>query len=249
MAYPVYMHTTTITTPRYNGHADSDLDAIGEEDAVLTMDKSAYLPIVAPESGSKGKGKANGKVSSRVRVRSAAGRSAAAAGIVGTGETALPSQHSGAYLYLDRRRHLFIRSGKVARPFHERTEEHKKAAGEVASMGSKFYGAYPTKAAATVTAKTAVAGVRKGLYEDLLPVVALGYRQEDAAAVAGLFYWGEGLEDAVRSVKFRGAETLLEKKLHCVGYLAELAYGLLLAPGADVSVNPGFETCLGIFGS
>ena len=67
-------------------------------------------------------------------------------------------------------------------------------------------------------------------------------------AVAGLFSWAGGFEGDVSRVNFRGAESLLAKKLHCVGYLAELAYGLLLAPADDVSVNPGFETCLGIFG-
>ena len=130
-------------------------------------------------------------------------------------------------------------------------DEHKKGAGTSSSSArSKLYSAYPTKAAREEAdrARTTVAGVRKGVYEDLVPVVAFGYRQDDAAAVLDLFYWGEGLERAASGVNFRGAETVLEKKLHCVGYLAELAYGLLLAPRDDVSTNPGFETCLGIFG-
>ena len=237
-----------------SNHVVTDLDAISEEDSVLTMDLDAFVPIElaspAEDTGGNGKGAAgNKKAQGRARKRTSKAREAAAAGVVGTGGTLPPRLHAGAYLYFDQRLHKFVRSGKAARPFEERMAEHKKGASSSSTV-SKFYGAYPTTTAvaAAKATGTEIAGIRKGVYEDLLPVVALGYRQEDAATVADVFYWGEGLESAVAGVNFRGAETLLAKKLHCVGYLAELAYGLLLAPAADVSVNPGFETCLGIFG-
>ena len=45
----------------------------------------------------------------------------------------------------------------------------------------------------------------------------------------------------------RGANTLREKQLTVVGYFFEMGYDICLAPGRNVSNNPGFESILGVF--
>ena len=37
---------------------------------------------------------------------------------------------------------------------------------------------------------------------------------------------------------------MTQKQLNMVGYLIEIFYDLCLAPGDNVSMNPGFERCL-----
>ena len=34
-----------------------------------------------------------------------------------------------------------------------------------------------------------------------------------------------------------------EKQLHLVSYLFEFVYDLMIAPGENIFVNPGFESC------
>jgi hypothetical protein len=51
----------------------------------------------------------------------------------------------------------------------------------------------------------------------------------------------------VGRVNFAGTSFLADKELHMIGYLCELAYYLGLGLLDNVSSNPGFETCLGIF--
>ncbi len=48
-------------------------------------------------------------------------------------------------------------------------------------------------------------------------------------------------------VKIPGTVTLNHKKLHMVAYLCELGYDLMIAPDANISKSPGFETPLGVF--
>lgn len=91
--------------------------------------------------------------------------------------------------------------------------------------------------------------VRRGYFEDLTAVIALGYGHADAVAVADHVHWAADVVSRVGAVGFQGTDGLLAKKLHCVGYLIELVYELMLAPRLDVSSNPGFEGCLGIFGT
>ena len=63
--------------------------------------------------------------------------------------------------------------------------------------------------------------------------MALGYRRADATKVANHFIWFEDIMSKVAKMAFRGR--LRERKLHCVGYLIELVYELMLGPSADVS--------------
>ena len=53
----------------------------------------------------------------------------------------------------------------------------------------------------------------------------------------------------INDVKIAGATSREEKQLHFVGYLVELCYDLALSPDRNVSLNPGFETPLGVFSS
>ena len=48
----------------------------------------------------------------------------------------------------------------------------------------------------------------------------------------------------IERVNFPGNPRL--KPFHMLGYLWELAHDLCLAPGSNISGNPGFETVLGI---
>jgi hypothetical protein len=44
------------------------------------------------------------------------------------------------------------------------------------------------------------------------------------------------------------AKVNAEKQIHMVGYLFEMLYDLMIAPGANVSQSPGFESCLHVYG-
>ena len=60
----------------------------------------------------------------------------------------------------------------------------------------------------------------------------------------GIFHW-ELFIEKIQAVNFRGAMTLEAKQMHMIGYLFKLAYDLCIDSIANVSLNPGFETCLG----
>jgi hypothetical protein len=62
----------------------------------------------------------------------------------------------------------------------------------------------------------------------------------------GIFHWDE-YTAKIDGVNFRDANSLAYKQIHMVGYLFELAYDLCLNPVDNVSLNPGLETCLGVW--
>ena len=66
--------------------------------------------------------------------------------------------------------------------------------------------------------------------------------------LGGVFLWPPNVLERVNKVKLVGCTSLQEKQLQIVGYLFELFYDLMISPEDNVSVSPGFETCLGIFG-
>jgi hypothetical protein len=65
----------------------------------------------------------------------------------------------------------------------------------------------------------------------------------DVVRGGGVFHWDEHRDEIAR-VNFRGAASLPAKQMHMVG-LFELACDLCIDSVANVSSNPGFETCLG----
>ena len=60
--------------------------------------------------------------------------------------------------------------------------------------------------------------------------------------------WSAAILAVTAKVNFRGCGNLHEKQLRMAAYLFELCYELCLAPSANVSESPGFETVIGIFG-
>jgi hypothetical protein len=160
-----------------------------------------------------------------------------------------------AYLYNDTNDEQHIRSGKTVgenRNFGVRHPEHAEGSklASVESRKSAFYTYYPD-----CEAPNANDAVRRGYFQNLRQLVAVGLDRSNAAAVDalvapanGILDWPADVLQYVAKVKFAGCTTLVQKQLHMVGYLFELHYELLLAPRHDVSSNPGFETCLGVFG-
>jgi hypothetical protein len=63
---------------------------------------------------------------------------------------------------------------------------------------------------------------------------------------SGIFHWDD-YADKIQAFNFRGATSLVEKQMHMVGYLFELAYDLCISSVDNVSLNPGLETCLGVW--
>ena len=151
----------------------------------------------------------------------------------------------GGYLYRDRNRNWFLRSGKVVgRSFLERDKEHK--AGARRGTGSKFYELYPSK-------ELGNAPRAKGTFEKLEQLVALGFKGEFASDeyIRVAFPIDDTVRRKIAGLKF-GAHTADEMPLpikmrHMISYLVELAYDLALSPSCNVSESPGFEAC-GLFG-
>ena len=87
-------------------------------------------------------------------------------------------------------------------------------------------------------------GAREGYFENLDMYCALAFdRKSDVSPLLadqsnnGLFVWSE---EGMDELKKRGGD-LKSAQLDAVAYLWELLYDLLLAPGENVSVSPGFE--------
>ena len=157
----------------------------------------------------------------------------------------------GAYCY--KHEESIVRVGSTSRTFLLRDVEHQKCANllELADKASQFYTCYPSKGAAYSKA------IRRGFREDLEMFVCLGYDQSDQVAVdmlcspdedKGVLNW-KGYITKIKCVKFSGCgDDIKRKQLRMVAYLWELFYGLLTSPRDNVSLSPGFESTLGIFG-
>jgi hypothetical protein len=159
------------------------------------------------------------------------------------------AQLEGAYLYEDKNRGKWVRSGKViGRSFAVRGGEHTKASMLQTSrdQASKFYSLYPSKNAQLYS----TCG-RRGWFENLQQCVALGFDRRQNGVISSLkeivFLFDADSKVKVGRVNFAGTSSLADKQLHMVGYLCELAYDLGLGLLDNVSSNPGFETCLGVF--
>jgi len=164
------------------------------------------------------------------------------------------SKQQGAYLYYDQNDRKWIRSGKVInRSFAIRHLEHSKGAKLTTadSQSSRFYSRYPSIDAALTTE-----ACRKGRFENLQQYVACGIdceMSEDVkkilttdASRGGIFHWDAHISK-IGGVNFRGVTLLAAKQMHMIGYLFELAYDICIDSVANVSLNPGLETCLGVW--
>jgi hypothetical protein len=147
---------------------------------------------------------------------------------------------------------MWIRSGKVTnRSFAIRHSKHCKGAKltTTQSQSSRFYSRYPSTDAVLATEVC-----RKGRFENLQQFVACGFACDSMTdevkkiltTDGGIFHW-ELFIEKIQGVNFRGVTTLEAKQMHMIGYLFELAYDLCIDSVANVSLNPGFETCLGVW--
>ena len=158
----------------------------------------------------------------------------------------------GCYVYYDKNNEEWIRSGKaVGSNFKKRHEEHAKEAKltTAASSKSKFYNSYPSKSVVLPDASA-----KKGNFENLQMLVGIGFNKLlkgkltcDFETQGGIFHFDAETNNNIDAVKFQGNPRLQQKQLHMLGYIWELAYDLCLAPGSNISGNPGFEAVLGIF--
>ena len=159
--------------------------------------------------------------------------------------------NEGAYLYFDKVRSVFVRSGKVGgRGFAERDKDHISGA-KAARPSSRFYRLYPSKESSRATSK------RKGHFESLLQVVAAGFdpKSEHVGNLDrdhkndSIFIFNEEEERLIKSSMNNLKCSAKAKFSHMLAYQMELGYDLALAPEDVVSANPGFESVLGVFSS
>lgn len=167
----------------------------------------------------------------------------------------------GAYLIYDNDLGRFVRTGK-ATVFGPRLDQHAKsaAAESVETAANRFYSLYPAKVVA------ADRSTKRGVWEDLTTVVLVAFdvapmgarrataKQKAAlthlTAADGLFQWDEEDLRFTRGVGFRAGDarhSVQHKQLEMCSYAFELFGDLLLDPKWNCSVNPGFETPLGIY--
>jgi hypothetical protein len=156
------------------------------------------------------------------------------------------------YFDINDRKWMWIRSGKVTnRSFAIRHSKHCKGAKltTTQSQSSRFYSRYPSTDAVLATKVC-----QKGRFENLQQFVACGFACDSMTdevkkiltTDGGIFHW-ELFIEKIQGVNFRGVTTLEAKQMHMIGYLFELAYDLCIDSVANVSLNPGFETCLGVW--
>ena len=148
---------------------------------------------------------------------------------------------------------VIVRTGKVvsgvcpgARNFGVRGEEQAKDAMlDKKSTHSLFHLTYPSKGASFGPTS------KKGNFEDLAQYVGIAWDPKDENAINaicdtsenGIFVWPKEHLDHLKADRWNGM-TMTQKQLNMVGYLIEIFYDLCLAPGDNVSMNPGFERYL-----
>ena len=106
-----------------------------------------------------------------------------------------------------------------------------------------MYGKYPAEDNPNIRE-----GFRQGYFKNLLLCSALAFERDNVThlvdtSVDGIFEWDVTTMNAINKWNVTG--TTKEKQLILVSYLFELVYDLMIAPGNNVSVNGGFESCHG----
>ena len=159
----------------------------------------------------------------------------------------------GAYLYFDNNDEKWIRSGKTTgNPFSFRNEAHAKSA-EKEILTTTFYRRYPSRDRTTDT--TSSSG-RKGYFENLVQYAALGFEignQEvekfltNTEKGESMFLFSKEEVEKINNMKKRGANTWELKCIDMIAYLIELVFDVAILPLDNVSENPGFESCHGMW--
>jgi len=155
-----------------------------------------------------------------------------------------------AYLHFDVNRGVFIRSGKVVRRgFQSRHEEHLAASKDEKSS-SHFYFMYPSK-----EGKRKEKRDKLGCFKHLTQIIGAGFDPASEPAMEVIKNYNEGgllimSKDDERQIKLYPKKelTAVQKFQEVIVYLFEFGYDLTLSPENNVSLSPGFESILGIFG-
>ncbi len=157
----------------------------------------------------------------------------------------------GAYLYYDKNRGCFIRSGKVnGRGVSVRDDEHLAGA-KGKSASSNFYHLYPSSDSPRAKKRG-----KQGLFDNLEQIIAAAYDPSSDVAKqldkdwteGGLLILSEKEKEVIRASLGKKKLTSMQKFHYIVSYQFEFEYDLALIPGLNVLKSPGFESFLGIFG-
>ena len=149
----------------------------------------------------------------------------------------------GCYLYFDRVKNIWVRSGKTSGEgkdacFEGRGRKHYENSQSIEEMRkSTFYRTYPTVGVANL-------GGRGGYFSNLDMHCGMAFDiREDITHLCcdvddgGLFVWSE---ECMSELKKRSG-ALKTLQLDAISYLWEICYDLLIARGDNVSGSPGFE--------
>ena len=150
----------------------------------------------------------------------------------------------GCYLYFDRVKNIWVRSGKTSGEgkdacFEGRGDKHYENSKSIEEMRkSTFYRTYPTEGVANL-------GGRGGYFSNLDMRCGMSFDiREDITPLCsdvddgGLFVWSE---ECISELKKRSG-ALKTLQLDAISYLWEICYDILIAKGDNVSGSPGFES-------
>ena len=155
----------------------------------------------------------------------------------------------GAYLYYDRNKGSFIRSGKVTRQgFTVRGKEHFDESKKEKSS-THFYDLYPSTRVQEPTKEA------QKVHLKIFRIVGAGWDPTSNCANmldkswenGGLLIFNERENTQIRASMGKGM-TGLQKFHDLCAYQFEMGYDLAISPGCNVSRSPGFESVLGIYG-
>ena len=159
----------------------------------------------------------------------------------------------GAYLYFDTNDEKWIRSGKTTgNPFSKRNAAHARSAKQ-SILTSTFYRRYPS---IERNVEQTCASSRKGYFENLEQYVALGFEIGNSRVEKiltnitqgeSMFLFSKEEIQSITKMKKRGVNTWESKCVDVIAYLIELAFDIAISPLDNVSDNPGFESCHGMW--
>ena len=114
---------------------------------------------------------------------------------------------------------------------------------------SEFYIRYPSK-----SNQKKINLLRSEHFEDFVQYVGLAFDHNSdtsalTATTGGLFNWSNETVRGTDAMNVSSCKTLRERQLVLISYLFELIYDVYISPQTNVSRDPGFESCLGIYGS
>ena len=150
----------------------------------------------------------------------------------------------GNYLYYDKKKRKWIRSGKTSGQgvdacFEGRGNKHEKNAASLDMMRlCQFYAKFPLEGAENL-------GARKGYFDNLVMYCSMAYDKTknvepliSSDKNKNLLVWSK---QSLAGLKKKKGD-LQQNQLDAVSYLWELCYDLLLASGDNISESPGFES-------